>query len=1665
MFLYMSLPVSTSACLASCTVFVASLFAVPVALSAPLISEFCPDNETIIADSDGDFPDWIEIHNPDTTTVDLGGYALTDNDSSLQKWVFPAGVMLDPGAFLIVFASDKDRTVAGSELHTNFKLSAGGEYLALVDPVGVVVHEFAPEYPPLLEDQSFGAVFGTRDLLPPGAPAETLVPLDGSLGTTWTPSGFVSGPEWIDGEAGAGFGLKVPGIGVRQVFSTVPIQSIADADALLADDGTGMTTTVLSEERVISQTVNFLSNGNAGNFDGNVFFPGGTGNNFALEATGTIVIPTSGDWTFGSSADDGARVRINGVDVILVGNLSSFNYFGTINLAAGVYPFEYTHYQAGGGSGAEFFAAPGALTTFDSSFRLVGDVESGGLETRTPPDGATTGSFIGTDLTAVMKDVATSAYHRVPFEVTDPSSFTSLDLSIRYSDGVVAYINGIEVYRSNVPDPVSWNSAATASRPDPLGTDLVNISSAIPLLNSGANNVLAIHGLSSPLPDAEFAIVPSLTGARPPGGEPVVFETPTPGTINFGNESFGSVLDTGFSLDRGFYPNTQTPTVPFDVAITTATTNATIYYTTDGSEPSEENGTAYTGPISITGTTTLRAIGTKPGFIPTNVDTQTYIVLDDVITQSETVPPNWPASSTAVDGQIFDYGMDPDIVNNANPEIGGVAKVKEALAAVPSLAISIPQDSLNGLENGIYTNAQKRGFEWERKASLELIYPEAYVSPDGVTDDLQIDCGLRIRGGFSRSAENPKHSFRVFFRGDYGDSKLEYPLFGSEGTDIFDGIDLRSPQNNSWSFQNSPVNTFLRDVWSRDVQRELGQPYTRSRYYHLYLNGIYWGLYQTQERAEADYAETYFGGDELDYDVVKSFGDVTDGTVDAYERLFVKWQNGFTTDAAFYDILGRDANGDIDPAKEKLIDLENLLDYMILTYFSGDRDGPGSRFTGIRPNNYFGIFDRRAPDGFKFFEHDSEHSLGVGDTNMVTPFKAAIRTGNTDPLLIDFNPHVLHQTLAEDNARYRRIFADRVDQLLAPGSPLHEDAAIALLDSRAAEIDSAIIAHSARWGDAVVDAAASPRTRADWLTATEGIRTFIRGRGEEMIEQLRAVGWYPETPTPVFSQAGGHISSTEEIFLTDTTGDIYITLDGTDPRNEDDSIAASATQFVGPTVDVDILDPGSVWKFLGSITAEVPGWQTPAFDDSTWMAAPASLGYGEPTLTSNIVDFVTDLAGNKNITTYFRTTFNLTDAASISEFNAQIRRDDGAVVYLNGTEIGRSNMPDGLITIDTRADSVIGGNDERIFFPLTLNPTAIDALVDGENVLAIEIHQESGTSSDVSFDFQAEAVRSLDATPTFLPGPGEVRVTSRALFAGEWSTVTSELFFVDLTPATSENLILTEVHYHPASPTSVELAAGITDENDFEFIELFNPSDDFVHLRGVTFTDGIDFTFDDASASVFVIAPGQRIVLVRNIVAFRLRYGNTPVIAGEYEGALNNGGETITAEGLFSLTYDDVAPWPVTADGAGDSLTYLGTGDPADPANWRASILPDGFPGEQDELTFARWAEIHGVAAVPGEDADGDGFSRLAEYALGGDPFTNDGGIGATTSAENTTLSIGYNPEAFNVHFILESSDDLVSPLYENTGIVPTIVGERLQFVLPAGAETRRFYRIRIDAP
>ena len=190
------------------------LACVGLSRSAPLISEFMAINDSVLADEDGDFSDWIEIHNPDPVTVDLAGWHLTDRADELDRWEFPA-VSLPPGGYLVVFASDKDRSVAGAELHTNFKLSGGGEYLALVMPDGTTVASSFDPYPQQLADIAYGVGFSaqTTTALATGAAGSAHIPDATSgpaLGTVWRSPAYTegaNGESWTAVTSGVGFDL------------------------------------------------------------------------------------------------------------------------------------------------------------------------------------------------------------------------------------------------------------------------------------------------------------------------------------------------------------------------------------------------------------------------------------------------------------------------------------------------------------------------------------------------------------------------------------------------------------------------------------------------------------------------------------------------------------------------------------------------------------------------------------------------------------------------------------------------------------------------------------------------------------------------------------------------------------------------------------------------------------------------------------------------------------------------------------------------------------------------------------------------------------------------------------------------------------------------------------------------------------------------------------------------------------------------------------------------------------------------------------------------------------------------------------------------------------------------------------------------------------------
>ena len=738
-------------------------------------------------------------------------------------------------------------------------------------------------------------------------------------------------------------------------------------------------------------------------------------------------------------------------------------------------------------------------------------------------------------------------------------------------------------------------------------------------------------------------------------------------------------------MAAGFYEDT------FQVSLSTATPGAFIGYTTDGSTPTLSNFSIYLSPLDISSTTNLRAFSFAQDHLSETDRTWSYIFVDDVLNQSNNgeAPDGFPAVGSV--NHALDYGIDPDVITAE-----GEQAVKDALLAIPTWSVTTDLENLFDPNDGIYVNSLQDGIESERPASLEQL------NPDG-TEGFQVNAGIRIKGGASRNTNNPKHSLKFFFRNEYGDSSLEYDLFKGDptATTSFEKIDLRTAQNFSWSRGGSASNNFITDVLNRRNQAALGQQATRSTWVHLYLNGQYWGLYQTQERADANFGASYLGGDADNFDVIKPergpyTNSATDGNFDAYDRLYqqalARAPDGvtpaFADNADYYRAQGLNVDGTRNPSFEPLLDVESLTAYMLVIFHSGNTDGPliNSRGNSLL-NNYFAVRDRTGDHGFQFFIHDSEFSYRSSTVDRVGPFNHS----NFESGVEYFNPQWLHQQLMA-NDEYRIQFADKVQESFFGDGAMSIDAQIARLDEEKAAIDQAIIAESARWGDAAGSRVNDPRLRSDWVNAVNNLRNLVVGRQSVVLNQFENAtlelkdgngnytvdvdaSLFPDVDAPGFlidgvPQDGGSIDAGQQLEFTSTSaGTILYTTDGTDPRETGGAVNSTAQEYDGTISTSTLFAAGSTWRYEDSGQDIGTAWRNPGFNDSAWASGDGKFGYGDPVNTP----VNSGPAGDRILATYFRKEF--TSSGDYDTATLSITRDDGVIVYLNGVEVVRDNLP------------------------------------------------------------------------------------------------------------------------------------------------------------------------------------------------------------------------------------------------------------------------------------------------------------------------------------------------------------------------------------------------------
>ncbi len=654
------------------------------------------------------------------------------------------------------------------------------------------------------------------------------------------------------------------------------------------------------------------------------------------------------------------------------------------------------------------------------------------------------------------------------------------------------------------------------------------------------------------------------------------FTTPTPGAAN--STPFTSVASAPVFSKRHGFVNT-----PFMLTLTSATPGSVIRYTLDGSAPTDTHGDEYLAPISISKTSVVRAATFKAGALASVSVTRSYVFLADVQQQSldGQAPDGWPA---LWGNHIVDYGMDPRIVNS--PTYGPT--FRSDLKSIPTISLVMDLPDLFDPTLGIYANPEQRGEDWERPVSVELL------DPDGSDPGFQINAGIRIRGGASRSSDNPKHSFHILARGRYGAAELDYPLFGSEGASSTARFDLRCEQIASWHYTHDANTDFVRDEFARANQLALGQPGARGDFYHLYINGQYWGLYNTQERVRASFGQRYFGGKESDYDVVglenTSGTAVKDGTFDSWVRLHNAAKAGLTSNAAYMKVQGLNPDGTRNPAFERLLDVDSLIVYMVAGIYQGINDAPPSYGT---QNNWFALKSRRGDFGWRFFLHDSELSMYDINDNLISAEPAEKPFEGLDPE--GSNPWHVWEVLRR-NPEFRLRVADHLQRAFFNGGALTPASAGERFRALAQKVDRAVVGESARWGDAgggffpgpfleengqVIDIPTiddkgvggggegrEPFTREDWVKATyeRQLRDYIPGRSEIVLQQFKDAHLYPATTAPEFSQFGGTFQPGFELTITNPSGAgvVYYTLDGKDPRRLGGAINAGARPYAAP---------------------------------------------------------------------------------------------------------------------------------------------------------------------------------------------------------------------------------------------------------------------------------------------------------------------------------------------------------------------------------------------------------------------------------------------------------------------------------------------------------------------
>ncbi|MFK7926070.1 MAG: lamin tail domain-containing protein [Bacteroidia bacterium] len=950
-------------------------------------------------------------------------------------------------------------------------------------------------------------------------------------------------------------------------------------------------------------------------------------------------------------------------------------------------------------------------------------------------------------------------------------------------------------------------------------------------------------------------------------------------TLLFANTSAQVGLKIQFSDERGYFE------ADFDLSLSANDPAAIIHYTTDGSKPSASTGFLYTSPITISTTAFIRAIAFNTTDT-TEVKTHTYLFLTDVIASPQMSP---------------NITQDPAYSN----------QMLDALKALP--AVSLVSGQINSNDH----------IDTEAETSVELIFPNQ-------SKGFSVRCGIQTWGG---SPSNPKRSYRLEFKSEYGTSKLKYPLFTDDGysypikpAQSFDKLLLRAGSQDGLNaeFGAEREAQFIRNRFIFDIQMAMGYPAPHGRFVHVFVNGEYMGQYHFMERPDGGFFSSYYGGSKADYEVRKSG----------------KYLNQPTNPSFYYQLEDYAATQDLSLEADFIglkdyLDVTQAADYLLFNHYLGNFDWNQNH------NSWGGALPHPGQGGYKLLMWDIDLTLGN-----VGGFQSFYGQ------LVGYNGTAKNGPIPDDvvsSDAFQLELGDRLACHCTEDGLLTPDVLDSMYMLRANQVSLSLIAESARWGEVSFthskhDSVPLWDVNDEWQKELDTVRTrFLPQRTDSLIKYYQEAGYYGSLLPVVFSQKPGPITQAIPLSLSNpnSIGTIYYTLDGSDPRAFGGSVAPSAQTYVSPI---------TLPKGVVELKARV-------FDGVAWSAMCPKRYFVDANFAGLVIN---EIHYNPDTLCIYPSTC----------FDGILNGDE--------TEIDCGGSCNAC-PIDHSIDSTINFNDFSI---LSINGDAgTSQVMDAGATLFITdnawkaIDLPISVSDDMILSFEFRATKKGEVHGIGVGNGFSYSYFFKLFGTQDWGITDYENYPADSSWQSYTIPIgtyisgfynrLIFVGDHDASPKdgtsyfrNVKLVGGEADTSislnlALEYLEFKNTTSDTLQLGECYFSQGLRYAFPVGAK----IAPQELLLISRDTALFHQVYGFAAF--DQYAGKLTNDGETLVLRDPFdnlidSVRFGDNAPWDQWADGRGPSLELIDPAlDNALASSWIAQPDSCGSPGRETSLDCA----------------------------------------------------------------------------------------------------------------